>query len=346
MGQRHGIYKSKTKVWDYCVTITYAGDRKVDIAPCVIGREYQGTREVCNRAEDQFEVTTPEDYTQWLIDQNAVSGNNSFRKVTRLLKYIRDIKQKFTCSSVLLTTLLGTLIYEDDKETSAFSDVPSALQTLIGRLDDYLQEHPQKPIVSNPTLDSEDFAAYLTDKQYRNLRKQIHRYRGWVDDAINAEGIDASITAWRKLFGDQFAKGIEVAKSTALSDVISVFHSSVISSGRHLPSLVDHVVKYGVTQLPVIVTRPPYLQEPPWELDLDTDVRLKVSASAHATRAAQGNLVSSGQALFPTGYIRFQATLGDGTTIPSGFLVWWRITNTGQLGRVDKVFIARSRLHS
>lgn len=101
-------YKEKTEVFDYCVTITYAGDQKVDIAPCVVGREEQGVKEVCNKRADRFEVSKPDEYTRWLIDKNKITGLNSFRKATRLLKYMRDIKRKFTCSSVLLTTMLGT----------------------------------------------------------------------------------------------------------------------------------------------------------------------------------------------------------------------------------------------
>jgi hypothetical protein len=37
--------------------------------------------------------------------RNAVTGNNLLRKVTRLLKYLRDIKGTFSAKSVLLATL-------------------------------------------------------------------------------------------------------------------------------------------------------------------------------------------------------------------------------------------------
>jgi hypothetical protein len=42
-------YADKTKIWDYCVTITYAGDRRIDLAPCVVRRTWEGSIEVCNR---------------------------------------------------------------------------------------------------------------------------------------------------------------------------------------------------------------------------------------------------------------------------------------------------------
>ncbi len=85
-------YADKAKIWDYCVTIRYAGERKIDLTPCVVGRLWNGSIEVCNRATGQFERSEPVAYTDWLKQRNAYSGSNSFRKVTRLLKYLRDIK--------------------------------------------------------------------------------------------------------------------------------------------------------------------------------------------------------------------------------------------------------------
>ena len=128
------VYGSKAKTWDYCVTITYPGERKVDIAPLVRSRKYDGSLEVCNRAADRFDASEPVEFTAWLRERNALSGSNSFRKVTRLMKYLRDIKTTFTCPSVLLTTLLGMQIYWYDKDSDAFSDVPTTLRTVIGPL--------------------------------------------------------------------------------------------------------------------------------------------------------------------------------------------------------------------
>lgn len=98
-------YSDMTVVYDYCVTITYADDCKIDIAPLVTDREFQGVLEVCNRREGRFEESQPIEYTRWIRERNGYSGSNSFKKATRLIKYIRDIKKRFSCQSVLLTTL-------------------------------------------------------------------------------------------------------------------------------------------------------------------------------------------------------------------------------------------------
>lgn len=137
-----GLYKDKIRRYSHCITIEYAGERKIDVAPCVKERLQTGVWEVCNRDTNSFEKSNPLDYTEWLIERNAISGSNNFRKVTRLLKYLRDIKKNFTCPSFLLTTLLGMHVYESDKGTPGFADVPTTLKTLINRLDDWLLSPP------------------------------------------------------------------------------------------------------------------------------------------------------------------------------------------------------------
>lgn len=100
-------YQDKVRRFSHCATIEYAGERKIDVAPCVVNRLFAGQYEVCNRITDQFEASAPLAYTEWVKSKNSVAGGNDLKKVTRLLKYMRDIKGNFTCPSFLLTTLLG-----------------------------------------------------------------------------------------------------------------------------------------------------------------------------------------------------------------------------------------------
>jgi len=93
--RENSTYKDKVRRWSHCATITYANDRKIDVAPCVVNRGGVFRLEVCNRNTDEFERSEPIKYTDWLIQQNGYSGSNSFRKVTRLIKYLRDIKGTF-----------------------------------------------------------------------------------------------------------------------------------------------------------------------------------------------------------------------------------------------------------
>lgn len=148
---------------------------------------------------------------------------------------------------------------------------------------------------------------------------------------MSADGRDASVKAWRRVFGDQFAKELaEQASLTVQKDAIGTSYRSILlSSGAHLSSLVDKVIQMGVASLPALFTRPPYLEEPDLEVDLESELTVVVSASHHLTRQSVGTSVSSGQQLFPGGELRFEPRDASGRTLGSGFIVQWRVTNTG-----------------
>jgi hypothetical protein len=323
-------YGEKAKTWDYCVTITYPGVRKVDIAPLVLDRQYSGSLEVCNRLANAFEDSEPLAYTEWLRERNALSGSNSFRKVTRLLKYLRDIKTTFTCPSVLLTTLLGMQIHWYDKDSEDFADVPTTLRTVMGRLDDWLQAREAKPRVENPKLKGEDFAAALTDMQYANFRSFIHKYRGWIDEAYAMDGKSESIVAWRRIFGDAFAKGEEIVAAKSLAEGTSLAKALLNSSAAHLDGLVEAVRQFGISILPADFYRPPHMQAPAWRRAAQLSDNVQVNATWHVSRDGKAERhVSRGEVLSRRGGVWFEARVNGGQELPPGFRVQWRITNTG-----------------
>ena len=323
-------YCDKAKTWDYCVTITYAGERKVDLAPCVRDRLWEGSLEVCNRASDSFERSEPIEYTKWLRERNALSGGNSFRKVTRLLKYLRDIKTTFTCPSVLLTTLLGKQVEWYDKDSPDFADVPTTLRTVMGRLDDWLQARPGKPRVQNPKLSSEDFATAWTDAQYSNFRAFISKYRGWIDEAYEAEERGASIKAWRRIFGDEFAKGEAITATAALDEGRTLTATLLATTAQHADGIVDAVKKLGVSILPAWFYQPPHMQQPPWPALGIVSSNVQVLADWHASRAASAaHAIRHDEALPRRGGIWFDLTVNGGEALPTGYRVQWRVTNTG-----------------
>jgi hypothetical protein len=323
-------YGDKVKTWNYCVTITYAGERKVDIAPCVVGRLSEGSLEVCNRSADAFERSEPIEYTTWLKERNTYSGSNSFRKVTRLLKYLRDIKQTFSCPSVLLTTLLGYQINWFDKDTDPFADTPTTLRTVMGRLDDSLQAQVAKPRVENPKLSCENFADAWTDAQYSNFRNFVHKYREWIDEAYDIEGRPESIKAWRRVFGDDFAKGEEVRVAKSLPEGMATARSLLMTSAAHLDGLVDVVRNFGLAALPADFNRPPHMRPPPWRQAATISSNVSVSARWQSARnAAQSRPVRAGEILPARGGLWFDVRVNSMEPVPQGYSVKWRITNTG-----------------
>lgn len=338
-------YGDKTAVYDYCVTITYADDCKIDVAPLVMEREYQGTLEVCNRRSDEFEESQPIEYTRWIRQKNGYSGNNSFRKatrlikyirdMTRLIKYIRDIKRRFSCPSVLLTTLIGHRIEWFDKDSSDFADTPSALQTVMGRLDDWLQEHPDKPKVLNPALNSQDFADLWNDTQYANFRNFVNKYRNWVDEAMVAETRADSIEKWRKVFGDEFAKSENFKKAEAL--VVQRVSAMLMETAAHLDSLVDSVVDFGVSILPAGFKIPSHLRQPPWEYASNVSRSVQTTAEYANTRSARRHSVQNGEALPRRGGLWFDVRVNKFQLVPPECYVRWRITNTGAIAIAQKM---------
>jgi len=326
----NATYRDKVNRSSHCVTVSYANEKKIDVAPCVTNRT--NYLEVCNRTEDQFEHTEPKQYTEWLVQKNSYSGGNSFRKVTRLIKYMRDIKGSFTCSSVLLTTLLGYCITATDKDSAALADTPTALKTVFGRLDDMLQEHPTKPRAPNPFLETEDFADYLTQDQYSNLRDKIHTYREWVDDAYNEAERSESIAKWRRVFGEDFAKGVAVEEGKSVSKAIVASVRTTLAEAKQFSGdLVDAIKRFGARVLPANFDKKSHMEAPKWHRSgsMAVSVRADLHRSKHGTQRV--GPVSSLEPLQTGNWLHFRAVTNTGMPFDSStYRVMWRVTNTDE----------------
>lgn len=327
----NATYKDKVNRSSHCVTISYANQKKIDVAPCLTNRT--NALEVCNRTTNQFEHTEPKLYTEWLVEQNGYSGNNSFRKVTRLVKYLRDIKESFTCSSVLLTTLLGHCITSADKGSADFSDTPTALKTVFGRLDDLLQKYSQKPQVSNPFLASENFAdAWQTDEQYANFREKIHLYRGWVDYAYNEQDRSESIAKWRRVFGEEFAKDVSIEEGRSVSRaIVASVRTTLAEASQFSGDLVDAIKRFGARILPPTFDKKPYMEAPKWPRSGNMSVSVRAELHRNKYGTQRYGPVSSLEPLQPGYWLCFRAVTNTGSQFdPSLYRVMWRVTNTDE----------------
>lgn len=323
----HSTYKDKVHRYSHCVTIEYAGERRIDIAPCVKGRLWSNTYEVCNRITNAFESTAALEYTDWVVARNGVAGGNDLKKVTRLLKYLRDIKTNFTCPSFLFTTLVGMHIYDSDKDTAAFADTPTCLKTVVDRLDDYLQAHPTVPVIRNPVLSSDIQSRVWDQTQYGNFREKISLYRTWIDEAFTEEDRDESIGKWQRVFGDSFASG-EAKEAARLSESVSKSDALVVAG--QFKDLVQHVIERGRAALPERITRLPYIRRPKWRIASQS---YRVNVSVDLLTEQKGTRlggVTSLQPLRKGRSIRFTASNAVGMPFDSSFKVLWRVTNTDQ----------------
>lgn len=193
-------YADKVKVRKRCVEISYAGEFHMDIVPCV---KMRGGLYICNRQTNKFEITDGTGFREWFNRQNKVTHGN-LKRVARLLKYLRDYKRTFTAPSILLTTLVGRAIRDND-DGSEFRSLPDALKVITNRINASLKSQ-SKPRISNPALPKEDFSRKWDSAMYRNFRKMFNSYANRINNAFAESDHARSITAWRYLFGCDFAR--------------------------------------------------------------------------------------------------------------------------------------------
>ena len=197
------IYADKLRLKTRCVTVDYAGDFHLDVVPRVTtkGRHY-----VCNRIDNKFEETDGDGYRDWFNEKNRITKGD-LKRVVRLLKHLRDHKNTFTAKSILLTTLAGNTIRHSDEGTEAVSTVADTLETVLSRMNDYLQQHPSMPEIRNPVLATENFNRHWDQRRYANFRDRIQSYAATAKRAKAEPTAEKAIKAWQELFGDNFGKG-------------------------------------------------------------------------------------------------------------------------------------------
>ncbi|MGA2227108.1 MAG: nucleotidyltransferase [Syntrophobacteraceae bacterium] len=324
------VYKDKLSLNTRCIVLDYSGDFHLDIVPCVVDRPGgNGKYEVCNRVENNFEATDSEAYTAWLEKRNDWVGNDRLREVTRLFKYLRDIKTTFSCKSVLLTTLLGERITQADEvfRTTYFPDLSTSLKTLIGRLDNYLHARPKLHNVCNPVLSTENFIRHWDDEKYANFRNMLHKYRGWIDEAYEEPDEAQSIAKWQRVFGDEFARGAKVELAEAALNLVPV----PVNRSR-FQDAVDAVKTAGREVLAQVRTSLPWIKPVPWRMaSASNRISVTISATLHTSRNGQPiSTVLSGFPLPKKSEILFKALFSTGIPIGSSkdFNVQWRVVNT------------------
>ena len=195
-------YVDKLRLKTRCVTVDYARDFHLDVVPRVT---INGKHYVCNRTDNKFEETDGTGYREWFNEKNRITGGN-LKRVVRLLKHLRDHKNSFTAKSILLTTLAGNAIKVSDEGTAAVSTVADTLETVLSRMNDYLQQHPNMPEIKNPVLPTENFNRHWDQRRYANFRDRIQSYAQTAKQAKAEPSAEKAIKLWQDLFGDKFGK--------------------------------------------------------------------------------------------------------------------------------------------
>lgn len=297
----HGTYSDKVSRKTRCVTIQYAGEFSIDVVLCIRRVSIWGTTEwILNRTDDAEEQVNPDGYTEWFLQQNGYVGNNQLIKVVRILKYLRDFKLTFSAKSILLTTLVGERISWFDGLGNEFSDTPTALRTVIKRLDEYLQQYPDMPEVVNPKLPSESLTRSWDQDKYTNFRTCINRYAKWIDDAYVEKDRDESVIKWRRVFGEVFAKSVVLTKAVNL--------------GEAQMDDLSHIIK------------------PPWPVQKLGKIEIVATLHSSKEGSSFGSYCSNGPALSPETWLHFRVK----HSFTTGVVIKWQIVNTGWVARTAR----------
>ena len=213
------IYATKVHRKTRCVFLDYTSDFHLDIIPCVTG-EGDG-QYICNNKTNEFEPTDGTGYRDWFNDKNG-STHGNLKKVARLLKYLRNHKENFTAKSILLTTLIGGTVVDEDEDGESFKSLPDALVTVSNRINDFLQRHPTMPRIANPVLLDEDFTRHWDQKKYENFRRLFDVYAGKINSAFASTEHDDSVERWREIFGEKFGSKKDGGNGSAQKLAVSV----------------------------------------------------------------------------------------------------------------------------
>lgn len=301
-----GSYRDRVTRKSRCVTVQYANDCHIDVVPFLELQD--GEFSITNRNEGvdgTYEQSDPTGYTAWLDEKNRIANDNLI-KVIRLLKWLRDYKQTFTCKSVVLNLIIAGRVNDINliSDSQYYADVPTTIVNLLEDVATYLDPYSTyMPRIEDPTLPGVDYNHRWDNDQYLNFRKMVKNYASKARAAYDESDRTKSIELWRELFGDQFA-----SKVKALSDI------------------------RGRSDAPIRVADPgEEFIENMHDLQIDPSYRLKIKGVVvpkNGYRTYQlshrGNRVDRHRS------IRFSITK---CTVPSGYEVKWKIKNHGAAAR-------------
>ena len=210
--QEHGTYKDMLDPDEHsrCIRVIYANEHHLDIVPYRVLDD--GRKVIVNRDTNDWEDTDPEGFTTWIRETDKIANRN-FRRVIRLLKYLRDYHEVFAeIPSIILTTLAGAEVTAARKSASPgyYSDVPTALLHIVRDLDVYLDATPTMPTIEDPSGACAPDGSPVTfdhrwdQAKYETLRTDIHELAASIEAACSESDSDKSTELWQAIFGDGF----------------------------------------------------------------------------------------------------------------------------------------------
>lgn len=201
--------------------------------------------------------------------------------------------------SVILTMLVGERVTAWDAD-ERYKDLPTALKTMLGDLDRWLQLHPVMPPLEDPSCPGTYFNHRWNQPQYENFRNKISMYAAWVSEAYDEPDQQRSLAAWQRVFGTAF-------KAPALA-------ATVAQAG---PS------PAGTTEKLARAPKEQFIEE------LFTPVRtghtVRISATVEKKDGFRSGALRQFRSVGKQRSLRFNAS----TDVPRPFDLYWKVRNTG-----------------
>lgn len=196
-----------------CVRLVYANSMHIDIVPHL--NLADGREVIVDRDHDNWEVTDPQGFTDWMKNKDALAKGN-LRKVIRLMKYLRDHKNSFTGTrSILLTTLLGGQVTDRASlDPGYYSNVPTTLLHVVKDLDDWLQARPIKPSIPDPSGSGVTFDHRWDPATYGYFRDRINVHAAEIEEAYEERDKMRSVKLWQGIFGVGFKAPANTSSSS------------------------------------------------------------------------------------------------------------------------------------
>jgi hypothetical protein len=228
-----------------CVYLTYAAESggvgcHLDIVPYVILPH--GRHVIVDQKLNDWEPTSPEGFTAWVQERDAITGG-LFRKVVRLMKYYKVGRDFNGVPSVILTTLLGNQVSEIKKaiDPGCYADLPTALTTIVNDMSNWLQANWTKPSIVNPGGDGTTFDKRWEEPTYLRFRTRMKTCAEKMTKALEEPDKDTSIALWQDIFGSSFSPpGASTSSASAQPAPVAPSVSSRLAAATSAASTVVH----------------------------------------------------------------------------------------------------------
>lgn len=156
-----------------------------------------------------------------------------------------------------------------------------------------------------PVVPAPGFNHRWDESQYQAFKKKVRDYAGWARYALDLQGVDdqAAVTAWQKLFGQEFAS-VEVAEARAA--IVALKSLQGCGNMALEPAAPNEEFVHDKARI---------------ERRYDARIDATIVGTIRHRSLRKARVVRTGRNL------RFQLW----TSVPEPYEVWWKVRNRGQV---------------